>query len=601
MRLRFTTTRLSALAASIALGVGCLEFPDWIEGDGVPGEGEGEGAAEGEGEGGGEEAKPCGDTPAGWSCIPPAGPNGYVMGSPGVECPDWGCRDPRCAQGACPPSERGRDIDEVQHRVVTSRPFLLKRAEVTQAEWSAVMGQTPSYFADCGGDCPVEQVSWVQATDYCNALSRAEGMEECYVVDPRRSEGQNITWPRGLDCVGYRLPTEAEWEYAARAGAATAYYDGDDEAALDRAGWYVGNSGARTHPVALKEANAWGLSDMHGNVAEWVWDWYAPYAGNGEDPAGPEDGRSRALRGGAAGLPASHCRAAKRMSGSTTGGSLAVGLRVARTALPGQEHAGEGGGEGGDEGGAEGEGEGEGGEGEGEGEGGGEGEGEVGVAEGEGEGASAQLHLAQHETTVAEYRECVNRGGCTDDDLTRAHAPGGLEPNADCNWQYGGRDQHPLNCVSWYQADAYCRWADGRLPTAAEWRDEASNGGRWCYPWGVERVEHCDSLHVDPADYATCDDAVFSAEGYGQAGCGRGTTWPVCEKAGDRSANDACDLAGNVTEWTSTPMAETGEPQYMFLGGNYKSLQPLYLTADAESSQPPDDHLETVGFRCMLP
>ena len=165
---------------------------------------------------------------------------------------------------------------------------------------------------------------------------------------------------------------------------------------------------------------------------------------------------------------------------------------------------------------------------------------------------------------------------------------------------HDGRDDHPINCVSWHQADTYCRWRSGKLPTAEEWRAEASNGGRWCYPWGVERDERCDNLHVDQADYASCDDAVF-ADGWDQRGCGRGTTWPVCEKAGDRSTSNLCDLAGNLSEWTSTPREAGGESQYLFLGGNYATTHPLLLSVDSESGQPPDDHLDGVGFRCMLP
>jgi len=241
---------------------------------------------------------------------PDAGPTpptpGYVRIEPGV-----------FTMGS-PADELGRNDDETQHQVTLTRAFELKATEVTQAEWRAVMGNNPSGFQDCGDDCPVEYVSWDDAIDYCNALSAQQGLAPCYDAD------RNLV---GLDCEGYRLPTEAEWEYAARAGTQTAFYTGDItnpdceplDPNLDAAGWYCGNSNRTTHPVGQKQPNAWGLYDMHGNVFEWVNDWYGEYSpGAAVDPVGPASGEDRVLRGGSWVNFAQFARAAYR-GGSTPG------------------------------------------------------------------------------------------------------------------------------------------------------------------------------------------------------------------------------------------------------------------------------------------
>lgn len=199
-----------------------------------------------------------------------------------------------------PESEVGRHVWERSHPVLITRDYWLKATEVTQGEWFALMGTSPSMFTECGDDCPVEQVSWWEAMAYCNALSMSEGLEPCYEVtgcDPARAPNDgcdSLEWAGGLDCEGYRLPTEAEWEYAARAGTTGAQY-GD----LMAIGWYSENSKHRTHPVGEKEPNAWGLHDMIGNVWEWTWDWYADYpdAALG-DPMGPPTGDEKTFRGG---------------------------------------------------------------------------------------------------------------------------------------------------------------------------------------------------------------------------------------------------------------------------------------------------------------
>ena len=166
-----------------------------------------------------------------------------------------------------------------KHRVGITRPFYLGVYEVTQAQYEAVMGNSPSFFTANGrgkvrvpGQStdrhPVEQVRWLDAVKFCNKLSEREGIAPFYEID-----GGKVTvadWNRP----GYRLPTEAEWQYACRANTSTRYPFGDDAARLGEYGWFSGNSGDKTHPVGEKRPNGFGLYDMLGNVSEWCWDAY---------------------------------------------------------------------------------------------------------------------------------------------------------------------------------------------------------------------------------------------------------------------------------------------------------------------------------------
>ena len=217
-----------------------------------------------------------------------------------------------------PNSEGGRYDDEAQHRVTITRAFCMHTTEVTQGEWQAVMGSNPSRFAGCGSNCPVEQVSWEDTVRFANALSRREGLQECY-------RGSDFV---GVTCTGYRLPTEAEWEYAARAGTTTATY-----AERSSVAWFSENGGNETHPVGEKRANAWGLHDMLGNVWEWTSDWYCKYpTGSVSDPTAAQAGPLRVNRGG------SWSRLARLVRAATRGGSApgirddSLGFRLVRTA-----------------------------------------------------------------------------------------------------------------------------------------------------------------------------------------------------------------------------------------------------------------------------
>ena len=244
-----------------------------------------------------------------------------------------------------PDTEVGREADEVQHEVTLTGSFWLMTTEVTQEQFEVVMGYNPSNDSSCGGTCPVEMVNWHEFAAYANALSRAEELEECYYcegIGTAVSCDQEARFFQAgdavSDCGGYRLPTEAEWEYAARGGTRTATYNGDLtttdctlSGVVGPIAWYCGNGGGGTHPVGGKIPNAYGLYDMVGNVWEWCHDRYGAYPGDEVDPTGAASGSSRVLRGGSWVSNARNARAAYRNYNTPGYRTWHLGGRVSRS------------------------------------------------------------------------------------------------------------------------------------------------------------------------------------------------------------------------------------------------------------------------------
>ena len=222
-----------------------------------------------------------------------------------------------------PADEEGRHPDEERHEVTLTRRFAVGVTPVTQALYTAVTGRNPSRFAAVQSR-PVETVSWFDAVQFCNALSILCGLDAAYQIGDGDEPSVRCDFTRP----GFRLPTEAEWEYAARGGQAHVYAGSDDPAAV---AWLDRNSGERTHPVGQKAANGYGLYDMSGNVWEWVWDWYGEYSGASTDPQGPASGSGRVGRGGSWGYSAVGLRVAFRFDDPPAYRLGNLGFRLART------------------------------------------------------------------------------------------------------------------------------------------------------------------------------------------------------------------------------------------------------------------------------
>lgn len=245
-----------------------------------------------------------------------------------------------------PMDELCREPDEIFFTVTLTRNFSIQKTEVTQAQWETVFSSNPSYFYDVNR--PVDSITWFDACIYCNRLSLTQGLTPGYYSDSQLTivyDGEppvttgTVFWDQTAD--GYRLPTEAEWEYACRAGSITTYCnhlnssDCTTDSHLDPVAWYRSNSdtgsGRETHRVGLKQPNEWGLFNMHGNVGEWCWDWYGPYPlGSSIDPTGPITGLRRISRGGAFNYKAGYCRSGNRWHDNPGATENYYGFRVVR-------------------------------------------------------------------------------------------------------------------------------------------------------------------------------------------------------------------------------------------------------------------------------
>lgn len=241
--------------------------------------------------------------------------------------------------------------------VTLTKSYELSSTEVTRGQWARVIGDSED-LAFCP-QCPIEGITWYEALIFTNVLSRMAGLTPCYLPEKslleeeklgesedsgflnhffgfgRRSGG--VTWVDG--CTGYRLPTEAEWEYAALAGDSRHFPGGDpsswgcdEDPAIEPFAWYCANSGGKPRPVATKRPNRWGLYDMHGNVWEWVWDGYEAYSSDSTmDPRGSEDTKQRVDRGGAFDSPISDCSARTRGQMAPRLQDWIQGFRLARS------------------------------------------------------------------------------------------------------------------------------------------------------------------------------------------------------------------------------------------------------------------------------
>ncbi|WP_455683900.1 flavodoxin [Thomasclavelia sp.] len=248
-------------------------------------------------------------------------------------------------QMGSPDSEPWRSEDELQHTVTVS-DFYMSKYELTQKEYEDITGNNPSNFS--GENLPVENISWLDAVAYCNARSEKEGLTPVYTID-----GQNVSWDKSAD--GYRLPTEAEWEYACRAGTTTPFYMESSPSDKDANYYghypyeiednYFSQGNLEVKPGEYRETtvsvdsfseNPYGLYNMHGNVSEWVWDYYGAYSADSQtDPTGPETGTLRVYRGGGWNDFAKNMRSAYRATLEQDHGSFNIGIRLVRNAAAG--------------------------------------------------------------------------------------------------------------------------------------------------------------------------------------------------------------------------------------------------------------------------
>ncbi|MFA4987201.1 MAG: formylglycine-generating enzyme family protein [Candidatus Brocadiia bacterium] len=442
------------------------------------------------------------------------------------------------------------------HRVEITRSFLMSATEVTQKQYEAVMGVNPSSFR--GSDLPVETVSWNDAADFCRKLTELE------------LKHGNL--PKGY---GYRLPTEAEWEYCCRAGSTTDYCFGDDEKLLGDYAWF-GEAGYITHPVGTKMPNAWGLYDMHGNVCEWVWDWYSDYTvGTQVDPRGHLKGGWKVLRDEGLGADPRQYRSSGRAMAGPDNKGYWFGFRVVCAALTPEE---------------------------------------ILLAEVKSSIGISLVPVARDEFAMGSENGDPDEKETHTVEITRSFLMGSTEITqkqyADvmgANPSHVQGDDLPVDQVSWNEATEFCRkltereraaglLPDGleyRLPTEAEWEfcARAESGREYFFS-----TKEANNIYL-LGDYAWFNG---NAEG-------------TCHPVGTRKPNawGLYDMYGNVWEWcldwyaekypygagTNPRGPEHGQDRVL-RGGSWNDL-PEDCRSAIRNRLRPDDTLDICGFRVV--